>query len=144
MFNKVDKKRFIILVVAVVVCAAALVGTRMTGSHQQPVVSLAQKVDVFDDAQFTLKPMHHPQLNLVKVLVDITSYMDPELLTIDYQTVSMLEQSDRVVMASDFETLDSSDHSLTGYLFFYDSQFNASDPFLIKIFTYSDNEMAWN
>ena len=106
---------------------------------------LSQKEEVLDESQFVFKPIIEEvgEKKHLKVLLEITSYINPDILELDYQEQAMLEIKDDFSLPIEWNILEKTKYKVIGQLVF---KLN-SEPlnnFGLKIFTYSDHEIAWD
>ena len=140
-------KKIIFLSITLIICAFIIFSKRVNHSKSvEKKVIFTQKEVVIDEAHFLFKPIFEKknELEKLKVLIEITSYIDEELLHFNYKKNSMLEFNEHFLQAKEFQVIEKTNHKLIGHLIFELSKFNVTEPFGIKLFTYSDNEVYWN
>ena len=140
-------KKIIFLSFTLLVCAFIIFSNRINQKKSvEKKVIFTQKEVVIDEAHFLFKPIFEKknELEKLKVLIEITSYIDAELLNLNYKKNSMLEFDEHFLQAKEFQVIEKTNHKLIGHLIFELSKFNVAEPFGIKLFTYSDNEVYWN
>jgi hypothetical protein len=138
-------KKWVGLMVVVGICLLAM-GINYTKKSVVSQIVLNQQTQVFDEAQFLFKPIYefNETRHDLKLLISVTSYIYPELLTLDYGEMIVLEVGDQVWGADTYDILETTPHSLVVQLIFKLDSFDPSAPFGVRLFTYSDNEVRWN
>ena len=99
---------------------------------------------VIDEAQFTIKPTIHALKNSHELVLDITivSYINPEILSIDFNKQILLETKTAIISPSKWHLTNTSNHNISGQLVF--NVPHVLHAFSIKIFTFSDHEIIWD
>ena len=148
MFNQMGKRQLIILSICFVVCGV-FIAANGNNKIERPVLKktiLSHKEDVFDESQFVFKPILEEigSKRQLKILCEITSYMNPEILELNYEKHSMLEVDDDISLPSKWKVLEKSKYKLIGQLIFDIESVEQLSAFGLRIFTYSDHEIIWN
>ena len=106
---------------------------------------LTQKDHVFDESQFIFKPIIEEigDKKQLKILLEITSYMHPEILELNYQKQTMLEINEEFALPVDWHVIEKSKYKIIGQLIFKINESSLKN-FGLKIFTYSDHEIIWD
>ena len=141
------KKRVLILLVFAIIYIVFFIFNNQESFEKNDFTktNLSQKEEVLDETQFVFKPIIEEmgEEKQLKVLLEITSYMNPDILEIDYREQAMLEVKDDFSLPVEWHILEKTKYKVIGQLIF---KLN-SEPlgnFGLKIFTYSDHEIAWD
>ena len=142
------KRQFIILGICLAICGGFIWATGQK-PIERPVLKktiLEQKEDVFDEAQFVFKPILEKigTKQQLKILCEITSYMNPEILELNYEKQAMLEIDEDFSLPTEWNVLEKSKYKLIGQLIFTLNESKNLTAFGLKIFTYSDHEIYWD
>lgn len=143
-----EKRQFLTLIIAFGVCILFFV---MNGyeSAERPIhkkIILNQKEAVIDETQFVFKPMieQSGKLRTLKILCEITSYMNPEILKLNYETQTMIEINDEFMLPKSWKVMDQTNYKVIGQLIFDIKNDVSLNQFILRIFTFSDHEVIWN
>ena len=106
-------------------------------------VVLKQQEQIVDEAKFVFRPVVEiaKQKAQLKVLFEITSYIYGDILNLNYKNNTMLEFGDTIIQPHDFIVIEKSNHKLIGQLIFKATDFNPSNQWRIKLFTFSDHDV---
>ena len=142
------KRQFLTLIIAFGVCILFFV---MNGyeSAERPIhkkIILSQKETVIDETQFVFKPIieQSGELRTLKILCEITSYMNPEILKLNYETQTMIEINDEFMLPKSWKVMDQTNYNIIGQLIFDINNDVSLNQFILRIFTFSDHEVIWN
>ena len=122
----------------------ALFFIRFFTDSPQKSQQYVQKVMVIDEAEFSFQPVGYVtnqgfQLDLH---VTITSYINTDILDLDFSTQIILEVNDDMILPLEWNETDVSNNHISGRLKFNLS--NQPNGFIAKVFTYTDNEITWD
>ena len=148
MFNKMGKRKFGILVIVLIICGV-FIAINGNDPVERPIskkLYWIKKESVFDESQFVFKPIFEQigDVKKLKILCEITSYMNPEILGLNYESQTMLELNEDLSLPSSWKVLERSNYKIIGQLSFSVSSDVSIHPFTLRIFTYSDHEISWN
>ena len=147
MLNKMGRKQKLIVIFCFVLISGLYI-VKNNDPKEKPTFRktiLTQKEQVFDESQFIFKPILEElgDKKQLKILLEITSYMNPEILELNYQNQTMLELDESFSLPSEWHIIEKGKHKIIGQLIFKLNQQNIKN-FALKIFTYSDHEINWD
>ncbi|MEK9726512.1 MAG: hypothetical protein VW397_00240 [Candidatus Margulisiibacteriota bacterium] len=139
-------KKVILLLSAIVICLIGFILNYKIDSNKVIKEILPQKEQVIDEAHFVFKPIYeyNKKQKKLKLLVEITSYIHDDLLNLNYKEISMVEFNNELYKAIEYKIIEKSKHKLIANIIFNPTNFQSTQPFGIRLFTYSDNEINWN
>ena len=75
-----------------------------------------EKRIIFDESQFIFKPILETisEKKQLKILIEITSYMNSDILDLNYKQQSMLEINNNIIIADNWDILDRSKYKVIG------------------------------
>lgn len=148
MFYQMGKRQFLILISALGICTIffAMNGYQSVESPIKKKIILNQKEVVIDETQFVFKPMveQSGDFRTLKILCEITSYMNPEILTLDYENQTMIEINNEIMLPKSWKVMEQSNYKTIGQLIFNLEKDLSLSQFILRIFTFSDHEVIWN
>ena len=142
-----ERKKLTALIIILVACAYFSVSSNLSKDNAFAKKEvLKQQERIFNEAKFVFRPVvetldNHSEL---KVLIEVTSYIYEDILSLDFRKNTMLEFNDAFIRPTDFIILEKSSHKLIGQLIFNATNFKPSDQWGIKVFAFSDHEVLWN
>ena len=109
-------------------------------------IILSKKEVIFDEAKFIFNPILEKKGDTLKLkfLIEITSYINADLLDFDFNEVIMLVFNDDAIESSQYEIIEKGAHRLIANITFNIEQFTPTTQFGLKVFTYSDNDVFWD
>ena len=142
-----ERKKLILLISTLFICLSFVL-TSYVGSPKEAAKKLVlkQQERIFNESRFVFRPVVETLGNQseLKILVEVTSYIYDEILSLDFETNTMLEFEDSIIRPSEFTVIEKSNHKLVGQLIFNATDFVPSNQWAIKLFTFSDHEVLWN
>jgi hypothetical protein len=130
--------------IAVLISIGFTVFRLITHSKSMQTVLPSQN-HVLDEAQFLFKPVFEQQGNnsYLKLMVKITSYIEPGLLDFDFEEITVIDTGDSFIYPKSFTIIEKSTNELVGMLLFESPYLKPSTPFRLKLFLYSDHDIAF-
>jgi hypothetical protein len=135
----------IILVVLLGIGGLSLLKKRVKDISHEKII-LSKKEQIIDEAQFIFNPIIEIDASQkkLKVLLEVTSYLSPDLLNIDFKEQTVLEVNAELIPPNEWRLLEKSKYKLIGQYTFDISSVDQITPFSIKLFSFSDHEIYWD
>jgi hypothetical protein len=107
---------------------------------------LNQKEAIIDETQFVFRPIleHSGEFRTLKILCEITSYMNPEILNLNYKKQTVIEINDEFMWPTSWRVIDQTNYKIIGQLIFNIESGLSLNEFVLRIFTFSDHEIIWD
>ena len=147
MFNQVAKRKLIVLISTLTICFSVIIINNLKENNKLEKKEIYQQKEVIiDEAQFIFKPIYEyrKKSKQMKFLVEITSYINEEIINLNYKKIAALEIEEHIFQPIDFKVIEKTNHKLIGHLVFEINKLKKNQPFGIKVFTFSENEVNWN
>jgi len=144
MFNQMAIKKTLLIFMVFIGIIAIFSIKNVIETNQTIKEVLTKKETILDESQFIFNPIFEKNgsNNELKILVEITSYMNPEILQFNYKEQSLIEFGNIILQPTKWTILEQSKYKVIGQLTF---ELNKRvEQFKLKLFTYSDHEIHWN
>ena len=109
-------------------------------------IILNQKEAIIDETQFVFKPIleQSGEFRRLKILCEITSYMNPEILNLNFKNQTVIEINDEFMLPTSWRVIDQTNDKIIGQLIFNIESGVTLNTFALRIFTFSDHEIIWD
>ena len=139
-------KKLIILISIIIVCSFIAYFFSPSPITKTSKYLLPKKEMIIEEAKFIFKPIYEvtKEYQVLKVLIEITSYINQDMVELDYSKITMLELGENFYQSKNYEIIEKTNNRLIVQLIYKPEKFLIKKPFSIKLFTYQENEISWN
>ena len=139
-------KKLIVLLSIVIACSVIAYFFSPSPITKTSKYLLPKKEMIIEEAKFIFKPIYEvrAETQVLKVLIEITSYINQDLIELDYSKITMLEFGDNFYQSKNYEVIEKTNNRLIVQLIYRPENFLIKNPFSLKLFTYQENEISWN
>ena len=139
-------KKLIVLLTIIFSCSLIAYFFSPTPITKKSKYLLPKQEIIIEEAKFIFKPVFEvtKESEILKILIEITSYINQDLVDLNYSKITMLECDDNFYQSTNYEVIEKTNNQLIVQLVFEPSNFVIKNPFTLKVFTYQENEISWN
>ena len=140
------RKQLALLFIVVITCIGIGFVINSNNNTKIEKIFLSQKEEIFEEAKFRLKPIVETQqnLNTVYIIIEITSYIYPELLTHDYAKQMLIEFNEKIYNPIEWKVIEENNHRIIGQLTFEIKETIPVKDFTLQVFLGDKYEVNWN
>ena len=140
------RKQLALLLIVVITCLGIGFVINNKNNNKIEKTFLSQKEEILEEAKFRLKPIVETQqnLNTLNIIVEITSYIYPELLTHNYAKQMLIEFNEKIYDPTEWKVIEKNNHRIIGQLRFEINETNPVKKFTLQIFLGDKYEVIWN
>jgi hypothetical protein len=139
-------KKLIVLLTIIITCSVIAYFFSPSPITKKSKYLLPKKEIIIEEAKFIFKPVFEvtKEREILKILIEITSYINQDLVDLNYSKITMLECDDSFYQSTNYEIIEKSNNQLIVQLVFEPNNFIIKNQFTLKVFTYQENEISWN
>ena len=145
--NQVAKYKLGLLLGFVIICLG-LIGVnqlkKLKGTTQK--IIRMQKEVILDEAQFIFKPVMEVNKQNVelKILLDVTSFIHPEIIEFNFKKLVVLSMADQLYSPHQFVVMEQTKDQVLGSLLFDLGPVSPTASFSLNVSVFSDHDIVFN
>ena len=118
-------KKLIILLTIIITCSVIAYFFSPTPITKKSKYLLPKQEIIIEEAKFIFKPIFEvtKESEILKILIEITSYINQDLVDLNYSKITMLECNDNFYQSIDYEIIEKTNNQLIVQLIFEPDNF---------------------